>query len=108
MLGHPEDRLSILTVPGVSAVAREEAPVILIIVIWKEGVNTSHATLGKRYVRSHVFLPYDGQEERAGTVHDREVRNVPVAVVGCKGVDHPQEERVSWNRPHNVVADANW
>lgn len=50
-----------------------------------------------------VFLPDDAEEEGAGAVHDGDVRELPVAVVGDQGFHYELEEWVVGDGTHGVV-----
>ena len=59
-----------------------------------------------RSAAAFVFLPDDAEKERTGTVHDCDVGESPVAVVGNQRLDYEGEEGVVGNGAHGVVGDA--
>lgn len=101
VITYPENQMSILAVPAVSPVVGEEAPRELVVFILHE--NTDASSLAR--LVAHVFLPDDGQEQRAGGIHDGDIREEPVTVVLLQQLDDTQEERVLGHRAHGVVGN---
>ena len=78
MGAHPEDKPGVVTMPGAAGELLEEGPGVVIIVNLGEDADSAVVDVDGGV---HVFLPDDGEEERAGAVHDGYVGEVPVAVV---------------------------
>lgn len=51
-------------------------------------------------------MPDDAEKERTGTVHDCNVREFPISVVGNQRLDYEGEKGVVGNGAHGVVRDA--
>lgn len=99
---YPEDQAGILSVPAVSGVVGEETPGVSVILFLHQ--NAHSAKLAGLIL--HVFLPDDGQEERTSRVHDRNVRQKPVAIILLQQLNHTKEERMLGDRSHSIVGDA--
>ena len=96
MPSHPENESGVRSVPATPPMPSKKGPRLLIILIphqdphprffqpipppraSRRAQNTPHLALAAAF----VFLPDDGEEERAGAVHDCYVGEFPVAVVG--------------------------
>jgi len=100
---HPEDQAGVAAVPAAADVLLEEAGGVMVVVGLAEDADAAVADVEGRV---HVFLPDDGEEERAGAVHDGDVGQLPVLVVGREGFDDAQEEGVVRDGAHGVVGDA--
>src|SRR5215471_8863484 len=88
--------------PTATLMVCKEAPRMSVVFFWHQD---PYPVISFRS-GSHVFLPDHREKQRAGRVHDSNIREKPVTVVGLQRVDHTQEERVLRNRPHGVVRDA--
>ena len=60
----------------------------------------------RRSTAAFIFLPDDAEKERAGTVHDCDVGELPVAIVGDQRLDHEGEEWVMRDGAHCIIGDA--
>ncbi len=120
MSSHPEDKSCILPMPTITPMPPEKCPWLFVILVRHQHPHPAHlspiptasvsrvggAEHGIRAAAAFVFLPDHAEEERAGTVHDGNVRELPIAVVGDQGLHYELEERVVRNAAHNVVGDA--
>ena len=105
MPAHPKDELGILTMPTASLVVAEKTPSMPVILILHKDANPpTSRTITYIFIRSHVLLPDDAEEERSGAVHDSDVRELPILVIGFQRFDH--EEGMCRFRAHGVVGDA--
>ena len=78
-----------------------------LVLVWHEDADsTSAGAVTDVFPRRQVFFPDDGEEERAGAVHDCDVGEEPIFVVGLEGVDDAQEEGVLGGGAHGVVGYA--
>jgi hypothetical protein len=59
-----------------------------------------------RPLRRNILLPHDAQEQRAGAIHDGDVRQAPVAIIRLETRYDVFVERMARRRPQRVVADA--
>jgi hypothetical protein len=84
MLPHPEDCLRVLAMPAAPLGDIEEAPLEPLVLVRHEDAHV----LGGRPLDVQVLLPDHREEERAGAVHDGDVRHGPVAVVARQALDH--------------------
>ena len=96
MPSHPENKSSVRSMPATSPMPSEKCPRLLVILVphqdphsrflqpipspraSRRPQNTPHLALAAAF----VFLPDDGEEERAGAVHDCYVGEFPIAVIG--------------------------
>lgn len=67
--------------------------------------NPNALLLRLRRLRRNVFLPHDAQEQRPGGIHDRHVRQAPIAMIGLEARDDVFVERMSRGRAQRIVAD---
>lgn len=66
----------------------EETPGVAVIFFLHEDADAASADVVADVVaRRQVFFPDDAEEERAGRVHDRDVRQLPILVVFRQRVD---------------------
>lgn len=100
---HPEDQAGVAAVPAAADVFLEEAGGVMVVVGLAEDADAAVADVEGRV---HVLLPDDGEEERAGAVHDGDVGQLPVLVVGREGFDDAEEKGVVRDGAHGVVGDA--
>lgn len=77
MFPHPEDGLGIFSVPTASFGDVEETPFMLAVIRRHEDPHALHWLP----LRLDVFLPDNRQEQRAGAIHDSDVRQPPVALI---------------------------
>lgn len=91
--------------PAASLAFAEKGPGVLVVVGFGENADAAVADVE---AGGDVFFPDDGQEERAGAVHDRYVGERPIFVVGLKGFDDAEEEGVFGDAAHGVIGDAGW
>lgn len=89
--------------PAVPTVVCEEAPRVVIVLVWKQHPYTMVAR--RRRARAVIVAPDDTQEERARRAHDGDVGEQPAAVVVREGVDDLEEEGVARNSAHRVIGD---
>lgn len=83
MRPHPEDQPSVFAVPATALMMAEETPGKPVVLIHHEDANpASSYAIADIGAGRHVLFPDDGEEERTGTVHDGDVWQVPVLVVG--------------------------
>lgn len=101
MLAHPEDQAGILAVPAVAHVVREEAPRVPVVLIAHQDADTARLA----GVGLHVLLPDHRQKQGTSRVHNRDVREEPMAVIRLQQLNRTQEEGVLGNRSHGVVGD---
>lgn len=101
MLSHPENGLRIAAVPATALDDVEERPGVLAVLIRHKNSDSCIAN----WVAANPLLPHDTEKERAGGVHDSDVRNSPVVVVGRKGFDYSEEKRMLGNGSHSIVRD---
>ena len=101
-LTYPENQVCVLSVPAVTRVVGEEAPREPVVFVLHQDAHT--AGLGGPV--QHVLLPDDRQKQRPGRVHDRDVREQPVAVILLQQLDHTKEERVLGNGAHGIVGNS--
>lgn len=107
MLAHPKDELGILAMPTASLVVAKKTPSMpVVLVLHKDANPPTSRTIAYIFIRSHVLLPDDAEEERAGAVHDSDVRELPILVIGFQRFDHEEEEGMGRYRTHGVVGDA--
>jgi len=97
MSAHPKHQSGVLAVPAASPMPPEKRPRLAIILVCHQHSHSSHfrsvpspgrgcasaedACNGIAGSAALVFLPDDGEEEGAGTVHDGYVGEFPVAVI---------------------------
>ena len=106
MRAHPEDQVGVLAVPAAADVFFEEAPGVVIVVGLAENADPAPVeAVANVEGRVHVFFPDDGEEEWAGAVHDGDVGELPVLVVGGEGFDDTEEEWMLRDGAHGVVGD---
>lgn len=80
---HPEDQAGVSAMPAAAGVFLEEAPGVPVVVGLAEDADAAAVgPVADVEGRVQVFFPDDGQEERAGAVHDGDVGELPVLVVG--------------------------
>lgn len=77
MFCKPEDNLDVCPVPAVSDVVGEEAPRVVVVLVWKEDAYTVRA-FGRRVV---VVAPDDAEIQRASRGHYSDVWKGPAAVI---------------------------
>lgn len=107
MPAHPKDKLGILAMPTASLVVAEKAPSMPIVLVRHKNANPSTPrTIAYVLIRSHVLLPDDAKKERPGAVHDSDVRELPILVIGLQRFDHEEEEGMGGYGAHGVVRDA--
>lgn len=80
----------------------------MVIVIQENPHPSSVDPIPDVFAGRHVFFPEDGEEERTGGVHDRDVGEAPVAVIILELVDHVEEKRVLRGGSHGVVRNSRW
>ena len=87
----------------------EETPGLLVVVFGFQDPDTAPIfPVSDVLARGHVVLPENGEEKRTRGVHDRYVREAPVTIVGCKGLDDIEEKRVLRCGGHCIVRDSCW
>lgn len=75
--------------PTAALVMAEEAPGMAIVLVLHENPYPSTARpVANILTRGHVFLPDDAEKQGTGTVHDGDVGELPVFVVGLQGLNH--------------------
>jgi hypothetical protein len=102
VVAQPENELDVVAVPAVAQVVGEEAPGMVVVLVWEENAQTVHALR----VRVAVVSPDQAEVQRSGRSHDGNVWEHPSAVVVGQRVDGLEEERVAGNRAHGVVGNA--
>lgn len=80
----------------------EETPCVFVVFIWHE-ITHAACFVGNS---SHVFDPEDGEEERAGAVHDGDIWHAPVSVIGLERFDDAEEEGVLGDGSHSIVTNS--
>lgn len=107
MPAHPEDEFGILAMPTASLVVAEKTPSMpVVLVLHKDANSPTSRTIAYIFIRCHVLLPDDAEEERPGAVHDSDVRELPILVIGFQRFDHEEEEGMGRYGAHGVVRDA--
>jgi hypothetical protein len=101
---HPENQTRVLSVPAVTTVVGKEAPRELVVLVLHENTDTARLT----GPITHILLPDDRQEKRAGGIHDCDIRQEPMAIILLQEFDDAQEEGVLGDRAHGVVGDTSW
>ena len=71
---HPGDQKRIPSMPGVSLVTDEKGPLVAAVILRHEHPDPTDPIAGLVGILDHPFFPENGQEQRASTVHDRNVR----------------------------------
>lgn len=80
---HPEDEPCIFAVPAAPLVVAEEAPRVPVVLVRHEHPHSAAAeSVADVLARGHEFLPHDGEEQGTGGVHDGDVGQLPVFIVG--------------------------
>ncbi|PHM10932.1 hypothetical protein CK516_05575 [Nostoc sp. 'Peltigera malacea cyanobiont' DB3992] len=104
MPAHPKDKLGILAMPTASLVVAEKAPSMPVVLVLHKNANPpTSRTIAYVLIRSHVLLPDDAKEEWPRAVHDSNVRELPILVIGFQRFYHEEEEgmgqvRSPWRR----------
>lgn len=107
MSTQPEDEPCVFAVPAAPFVVAEEAPRVPVVLVLHEHPHATTAQpVADVFPRRHEFLPHDGEEQGTGGVHDGDVGELPVFVVGLEGFDHQQEEWMGGDGAHGVVGNA--
>lgn len=84
----------------------KKAPRMAIVLVLQENPYPPTARpIANVLARGHVFLPDDAEKQGTGTVHDGDVGELPIFVVGLQGLNHQQEEGVGGDRSHGIVGD---
>jgi len=83
VLCHPENQSHVISVPAAAAVMREEAPWMVVVLVWEEYAYAVFA-LGASAV---VVAPDYTQKQRPGGSHNGDVGEQPVAIIVWKRVD---------------------
>lgn len=97
----PEDDLDVGVVPAVSKVMCEEAPWVVIVLVWEQNADA----LLILWACVVVVAPDYTQVQWAGRCHNSDVRQGPSAVVVGERVNGLEEEWVTRNRAHGIVGD---
>lgn len=85
----------------------EETPRKPIVLVHHEDTDSaSTSVVADVAARGHVPFPDDGEEEGPCAVHDGDVGEMPVLIVGTEGFDNGEEEGVLRGGAHCVVGDA--
>lgn len=107
MVPHPKNQSGVFAMPTAALVMAEKAPgVAIILVLHENSYPPTARSIANILCRGHVLLPDDAEEQRTGTVHDRDVRELPVFVVRFQGLNDQEEEGVGGDGTHGVVGDA--
>lgn len=85
----------------------EKAPRMTIVFILHEDPDPPTArAITNVLTRGHVFLPDDAEKQGTGAVHDGDVGELPVFVVGLQRLNHQEEKGMGGDGTHGVVGDA--
>ena len=87
--------------PAVAHVVGEEAPRVVIVLVWEEDAQT----IQPLWIGARVVSPDQAKVERSGRRHDGNVREHPSAVVVGQRVDGLQEEGMARDGTHGIVGD---
>lgn len=107
MVPHPENQPGVFAVPTAALVMAEKAPGMAVVLVLHENPHPTPARpVADILARGHVLLPDDAEEQGTGAVHDGDVGELPVLVVGLQRLNHQEEEGVGRGGAHGVVGDA--
>lgn len=92
--------------PTAALVMAEKTPRMTIVLVLHQNPYPSTARpVANVLARGHVFFPDDAEKQRAGAVHDGDIWELPVFVVGLQGLNHQEEEGVGGDGAHGVIGD---
>lgn len=107
MAAHPEYESCIFPMPTAPLVVAEKTPGEAIVLILHEDANPASArAVADVATGGHVLFPDDGEEEGTGAVHDSNVGQAPVLIIGAEGLDDGKEKGVLGGSTHCVVGNA--
>ena len=90
--------------PAVPPVVAEKTPGMTVVLFLHQYPHTSTSyAIADVGPRCHVFFPDHGEEERTGTIHNRNVWQSPIAIISSEGLDDKEEERVTRYSAHGIV-----
>ena len=99
---YPENQLHIAAVPAVAEMMGEEAPGMVVVLVWEQDANS----ISSFRICVVVVSPDETEEQWTGGSHDGDVRENPSAVVLGERVDCLEEEGVARDGAHGIIGDA--